>query len=72
MFLTLQVDEDDGFTLFEARAIAKYIAAKYDAEGLYPRKDLKKAALYEQAQSLELSNFHTLCGLIAVELIYKP
>ena len=71
-YFTSQVDEEDGFKLFESRAIARYAASKYDAESLYPRKDLKKAALYEQAQSFELANFHTLCMEISTELIYKP
>ena len=51
-----QVDED-GFILYESRAIARYLIAKYAPDnGLIPR-DLKKNALFEQAMSIESSNF---------------
>lgn len=54
--------EDDGFTLFESRAISRYIVEKYATQGtqnLLPSKDasLKEKALFEQAASIELSSF---------------
>ncbi|KAH8113059.1 glutathione S-transferase [Phellopilus nigrolimitatus] len=64
--------EEDGFQLFESRAIARYVAEKYGAEsGLVP-KDLKKKALFEQAASIELNNFYPFAITVAVEKIFKP
>ncbi|KIL58123.1 hypothetical protein M378DRAFT_171015 [Amanita muscaria Koide BX008] len=52
--------DDDGFILYESRAISRYIIAKYGGQGpeLIP-KDLKKNALFEQAASCEAANFST-------------
>ncbi|KAF9001510.1 thioredoxin-like protein [Cyathus striatus] len=50
--------DDDGFILYESRAIGRYIATKYASQGtpgLIPT-DLKKQALFEQAASVETSN----------------
>ncbi|KAJ7221185.1 glutathione S-transferase [Mycena rebaudengoi] len=50
--------DDDGFILYESRAICRYIADKYGNQGpkLVPT-DLKGKALFEQAASNEYSNF---------------
>ncbi|KAG8952805.1 hypothetical protein FRC04_003730 [Tulasnella sp. 424] len=51
---------DDGFTVFESRAITRYIAAKYANQGtkLIPDpKALKAVALFEQAASVEQADF---------------
>ncbi|VVC93296.1 unnamed protein product [Leptidea sinapis] len=39
--------EDDGFVLWESRAIACYVAEKYGKDSLYP-KDIKKRAIVNQ------------------------
>lgn len=46
---------DDGFQLFESRAIIRYLATKHSSESLYPT-DLKKRALVEQWLSVNQSN----------------
>ncbi|KAJ7205907.1 glutathione S-transferase [Mycena rebaudengoi] len=50
--------DDDGFILYESRAICRYIADNYANQGpkLVPT-DLKGKALFEQAASTEYSNF---------------
>ncbi|KAF9001534.1 hypothetical protein BDQ17DRAFT_1358379 [Cyathus striatus] len=48
------------FILYESRAIARYVVAKYPTQGtqgLIPT-DLKANALFEQAASTEFANFH--------------
>jgi glutathione S-transferase len=47
--------EDDGFSFFESRAIARYINEKVDGN-LIP-KDIKARALMEEWISIETSNF---------------
>ncbi|KAF7335783.1 Glutathione S-transferase [Mycena venus] len=59
--------DDDGFILFETRAICRYIAAKYPASGLVPT-ELKANALFEQAAAVELTNFDPSASLVAIEL----
>lgn len=67
--------EDNGFVLFESRAIARYIAAKYRDQGtplLPDPADLKATALFEQAASIETSNFDPSASGIAIEKVFKP
>ncbi|KIL66458.1 hypothetical protein M378DRAFT_103526 [Amanita muscaria Koide BX008] len=60
--------DDDGFILFESRAIARYIAIKYADQGtkLIP-SDLKGRALFEQAASIEKANFDSYARTIVFE-----
>jgi glutathione S-transferase len=62
---------DDGFVLFESAAIARYIAAKADSP-LLPRGDLHGVALFEQAMSVEKSQFETAIQPLTSERVAKP
>ncbi|KAI0696179.1 glutathione transferase [Cytidiella melzeri] len=67
--------DEDGFQLFESRAICRYIAAKYRDQGtpLIPdASDLKATALFEQAASIETSNFDGYAHTLSFEKIVKP
>ena len=50
-FDQIQYIDDDGFELFESPAICRYLALILDPN------DLKKTTLFEQAASIEMSNF---------------
>ncbi|OBZ68023.1 hypothetical protein A0H81_11995 [Grifola frondosa] len=66
--------DDDGFKLYESRAIGRYIAVKYASQGakLLPDvADLQKWALFEQAASIELTNFEPSAHGLAWEIIFK-
>ncbi|KAF9459960.1 glutathione S-transferase [Collybia nuda] len=65
--------DDDGFILYESRAICRYIVAKYPNEGppLVPA-DPKANALFEQAASVEQNSFDPLASAAVVENIFKP
>ncbi|KAG6826977.1 hypothetical protein H0H92_013682 [Tricholoma furcatifolium] len=65
--------DDDGFILYESRAICRYIATKYADQGtkLIPT-DVKGAALFEQAASTEQSNFDSYAAPAVYENVFKP
>ncbi|KAH9925143.1 glutathione transferase [Fomitopsis serialis] len=66
--------EEDGFQLFESRAIGRYIALKYAGQGnkvLPDPADLRAVAKFEQAASIELSNFDPFASQIAFEKVFK-
>ncbi|GJJ09680.1 hypothetical protein Clacol_003904 [Clathrus columnatus] len=66
---------DGDITLFESRAIARYIAVKYADRGtplIPPTTDLVAFAKFEQAASIEQSNFDVYASGIAAELFFKP
>ncbi|KAH7913514.1 glutathione S-transferase [Hygrophoropsis aurantiaca] len=66
--------DDDGFILYESRAICRYIAKKYASENirLVPDgSDPKEEALFEQAASIEMSNFEPFAAGITTEKIIK-
>lgn len=65
--------DDDGFVLFESRAICRYVALKYGGIGrLIPDPtDIQKTALFEQAASIEESNFHPGAYGLASENYFK-
>ncbi|KAJ7157541.1 glutathione S-transferase [Mycena crocata] len=65
--------DDDGFILYESRAICRYIVDKYPTHGakLVPT-DVQRKALFEQAASIEYSNFDPFCSKAVVEMVFKP
>ncbi|KAG6850566.1 hypothetical protein H0H93_011765 [Arthromyces matolae] len=65
--------DDDGFILYESRAIGRYIATKYANQGtkLIPT-GLEEVALFEQAASNELCNFDPHAGPLYFETAWKP
>jgi len=64
--------DDDGFILFESRAIGRYLAKKYASQGppLIPT-DLQGEALFEQAASIEQANFDPYASGLAYEKVFK-
>ena len=65
--------DDDGFILYESRAICRYIANKYANQGpaLIPTV-VKEVALFEQAASVEQNNFDPYASKAVAETIFKP
>jgi len=64
--------DDDGFILYESKAICYYIASKYPNQGtpLLPT-GIQANALYQQAVFVELSHFHQHGLLAAREVLVK-
>jgi glutathione S-transferase len=67
----MHVQDDDGFIVYESRAIARYIAAKA-ASPFLPTGEAKKAALFEQAASIEVSNFDSFASGIPAQHVLAP
>jgi len=65
--------DDDGFILYESKAIAHYLASKYPNQGtpLLPT-ELQANALFHQAASVSIHNFSVHAEKIVFELYYKP
>jgi glutathione S-transferase len=65
--------DDDGFILYESRAITRYLIKKYPNQGTHLiSNDPKSEALFEQAASIEAFNFTTFVTPIVVEKVFKP
>ena len=62
----------NGFTLYESRAICKYLARKYSLPVLPAGSDLEATALFDQAQSAEMLYFADPAGKILFEKFAKP
>ncbi|KAF6748106.1 glutathione S-transferase [Ephemerocybe angulata] len=64
--------DDDGYIIYESRAISRYIAEKYADQGtpLIPT-ELKAKGLFEQAASIEQSNFDAYANPAVYEMIIK-
>jgi len=64
--------DEDGFKLFESRAISRYLAKKYASQGtkLIPT-DPKDEAVFEQGVSIESSNFYPHAFGFAFEKVLK-
>ncbi|KAJ7175096.1 glutathione S-transferase [Mycena crocata] len=72
-FGQVPVIDDDGFILYESRAICRYLAEKYADQGprLLPT-GLQEKALFEQAASVEFANFLPAVMKVGNEAIAKP
>ncbi|KAF8074668.1 glutathione S-transferase [Lyophyllum atratum] len=72
-FGQVPVIDDDGFILYESRAICRYIATKYADQGtkLIPT-NFKERAIFEQAASIEQNNFDPYAGAAISEKLIKP
>ena len=70
--LLTMLQDDDGFIVYESRAMARYIDAKFPNQGpqLVPT-GLKEIALFEQAVSIEQSHFTPPTLKAVVEKLYK-
>ncbi|KAL4068711.1 glutathione S-transferase [Scleroderma yunnanense] len=65
--------DEDGFAVYESRAIARYLIKKYPnqgTQGLIPT-DPKQEALFEQAVSIEAFNFNPFASAIITEKVFK-
>ncbi|TDL17178.1 glutathione S-transferase [Rickenella mellea] len=56
-FGQVPIIDDDGFNLFESRAICRYLVRKYGKGSTLIPSDLHKQALFEAAASVEQNNF---------------
>ncbi|KAJ6520816.1 glutathione S-transferase [Mycena vulgaris] len=65
--------DDNGFILYESRAICRYLAEKYAHQGapLLPT-ELKAKALFEQAASIEYATFNPPASKVRDEAFHKP
>ncbi|KAJ7053433.1 glutathione S-transferase [Mycena amicta] len=68
--------DDDGFILYESRAICRYLANKFPGQGttsLTPALgDIRAQALFDQAISVEMSHFYPAVFRLVTEVVFKP
>ncbi|CAF3518256.1 unnamed protein product [Fusarium graminearum] len=65
------IEFSNGFTLYESRAICKYLSKKYNFPLLPSESDMETIAIFEQAQSVEMQYFAEPAGRIAFEKFAK-
>lgn len=64
-------EDDDGFSLYESRAIIRYLDAKFAENPLTPA-DLKQRGLMEQMISVEHSYFSPKAMKFVLEIFFAP
>ncbi|KAI9449361.1 glutathione S-transferase-like protein [Lactarius psammicola] len=64
------ITQDDGFELYESRAICRYLANLGSGPALVPTEP-RALAKFEQAASVEYSNFDPIASTIAYEKVFK-
>ncbi|KAE8372990.1 thioredoxin-like protein [Aspergillus bertholletiae] len=67
--------EDGSFSLYESRAIARYIASRYPEQGtrlIPPAGDVQAWGLFEQAASIEYSQFYDIALQVLVQKFFNP
>jgi len=69
--LTPFEQQDDGFELYESRAIGRYVATLGSGPELIPA-DPKAHAKFEQAASIEYAQFDPVATGVIAEKVYKP
>ncbi|KAF6745278.1 thioredoxin-like protein [Ephemerocybe angulata] len=66
--------DDEGFGLYESRAIGRYIALKYAGQGtqglIPPQTDVQATAIFERAASLEYAQFEAHASKIVYERVF--
>ncbi|KAG9087249.1 hypothetical protein FS749_003064 [Ceratobasidium sp. UAMH 11750] len=68
------LEDEDGFQIYESRAISRYLVAKYGKGSplLPPPSDIKAYGLFEQAASVEYSSFDPSASGLAFERVFAP
>ncbi|QRV81623.1 glutathione S-transferase [Ceratobasidium sp. AG-Ba] len=68
------LEDTDGTKIYESRAIARYLTAKYgkDSGLLPPTSDLKAYGLFEQAASIEYSAFDPSASGLVAQRVFNP
>ncbi|KAJ7058458.1 thioredoxin-like protein [Mycena amicta] len=68
-FGLIPVIDDDGFVLYETRAICRYLVEKYPENGpkLLPGPSVQERALFEQAAAVESTNFPNIANILRME-----
>ncbi|KAG9123814.1 hypothetical protein FRC07_013862 [Ceratobasidium sp. 392] len=66
------LEDEDGFQVYESRAISRYLVAKHGKGSslLPPPTDVKNYALFEQAASIEYSSFDPSASGLAAERVF--